>query len=242
MKPIIADNYDAMSKQVARDIIEIMTSIDSPLFCPASGDTTKGLYKQMAVLHQQGQLNTANWLFVGLDEWMGMNENDEGSCRFHLDEQLFEPLQVNNDRICFFDGKAADPVAECDRVEEFIQQQAGIDLLILGLGLNGHVGMNEPGISTSLRSHVATLDPLTAQVGQKYFDKPQQLTEGLTLGIATMLAAKNIFLLVSGSRKAAIVKKVIEGEITAAVPATLLRQHPGLKIYLDKDAAGMLQE
>jgi len=241
MKIIIRDTYEDMSRQAARDLIETVQLSDKPLFCPASGDTPVGLYKELVHLHQQQKFDSSNWLFVGLDEWVGMNENDEGSCRYSLNDQLFYPLKIADDKICFFDGRAKDLTNECDRIENFIQQHGGIDVAVLGLGMNGHVGMNEPITSPSLRSHVATLDPITQQVGQKYFKKQQHLSQGITLGIATLLESKHIFLLVSGKRKAAIVKKVIEGDITEEVPASLLRNHQNLKIYLDTDAAEIIQ-
>jgi len=230
-----------MSKQSASDLIETMQSFDKPLLCPASGSTPVGLYKELVNLYRQQKFDPSNWLFVALDEWVGMDGNKEGSCKQSLDEQLFKPLKIDADKICFFDGKAADLDEECDRVEQFIQQHGGIDVSVLGLGMNGHVGMNEPYTPSSLRSHVAKLDPVTQEVGQKYFKERQHLSEGITLGLATLLESKHIFLSVNGKRKAEIVKKVIEGNITEEVPASILRRHKGLKIYLDAEAAEMIQ-
>jgi galactosamine-6-phosphate isomerase len=242
MKIIIRNTYEDMSKQVALDLIQTMTLFDEPLLCPASGSTPVGLFKELVNLYRQQQFDPSNWLFVALDEWLGMDGNKEGSCRHSLDDQLFNPLRIKAAKICFFDGKATDPDEECDRVEKFIQQHGGIDLSILGLGMNGHVGMNEPYTSPSLRSHVAKLDPVTQKVGQKYFKERQQLSDGITLGLSTLLESKHMFLLVNGKRKAEIVKKVIEGNITEEVPATVLRKHTGLKIYLDTDAAELLEQ
>jgi galactosamine-6-phosphate isomerase len=241
MKIIISNSYEDMSKQSANDLIETMQLFDKPLLCPASGSTPVGLYKELVNLYQQKKFDPSNWLFVALDEWVGMDGNKEGSCKQSLDEQLFKPLKIDADKICFFDGKAADLDEECDRVEQFIQQHGGIDVSVLGLGMNGHVGMNEPYTPSSLRSHVAKLDPVTQEVGQKYFKERQHLSEGITLGLATLLESKHIFLSVNGKRKAEIVKKVIEGNITEEVPASILRRHKGLKIYLDAEAAEMIQ-
>lgn len=240
MKIFVSDTYDEMSKLVAKDITEIMQGFTNPVFCPATGETTKGLYKEMVELYSQQKLDVSSWFFVGLDEWMGMNGTTKDSCRYSLDEQLLKPMQVREEHICFFDGKAADPEAECTRIEQFIQQHNIIDIAVVGLGMNGHVGMNEPHTPLFLRSHVSNLDPVTQEVSQKYFEKRQKISQGLTLGLATLLAAKNIFLLVNGTRKAAIVKQVIEGDITEAVPASVLRRHAGLRIYLDKEAASLL--
>ncbi|MDP4262749.1 MAG: glucosamine-6-phosphate deaminase [Bacteroidota bacterium] len=241
MEIFIADTYPDLSKQAANDLVQLMRSRKHPLLCTASGDTPAGLYKNIVDKVAKKELDISGWFFVGLDEWTGMNGDDEGSCRFHLNNQLFRPLQVADNKIFFFDGRAKDLHKECEDAENFIVQQGGIDVAILGLGMNGHIGMNEPGTSQSLRSHVTALDPITQQTGQKYFKKQQQLTGGITLGLATLLDAKHIILLVSGSHKAGIVKKILDEKISEQVPGSLLRQHPGLKIYLDADAAKEIQ-
>jgi galactosamine-6-phosphate isomerase len=240
MKIFVADTYSKMSNQAADDVIEIMRSREQPLICTASGDSPAGLYKEIVERAGKAQVNVTKWFFLGLDEWVGMNGNDEGSCRYHLNQQLFHPLHTADERICFFDGRASDLQAECEHTEEFIHEHGGIDVAILGVGMNGHVGMNEPGTSINFHSHVTHLDPTTQQVGQKYFKKEQKLTRGITLGMATLMEARNIILLASGKHKAEIIQKIVEGEISEKLPATLLRNHSALKIYLDADAASKM--
>ena len=241
MEIFIADTYEEMSRQAAAAVKDLIQSKKNPLLCTASGDTPAGLYKKLISLINEDQLDTSTWNFVALDEWAGMNGSDDGSCRFYLDKQLFGPLQVAKDRISFFDGRADDLQKECDDVENFISERDGIDVAILGLGMNGHVGMNEPGTSMSLHSHVTDLDPQTQKIGQKYFKEQQQLTQGITLGLATLMDARHIILLISGHHKAEIVKRMLEEEISEQLPATLLRNHPGLKIYLDNHAASLIR-
>jgi len=237
MKLIIANTNATMSKQVADEITHIMQSRKEPLICTASGDSPAGLYREIVDRVHHQQLDVSRWFFVGLDEWVPMNGNDEGSCRYHLNQQLFNPLQIAGDRICFFDGRANDLSKECTKTEQFVERHGGIDVAILGLGMNGHIGMNEPGTSAELHSHVVDLDPLTQQVGQKYFTKQQKLSKGITLGIATLMEARNIVLLISGKHKAGIARAIIEEDISEKLPGTLLRHHPSLKIYLDEEAA-----
>lgn len=241
MHIIIEKSYDALSRYVANDIIATLQQYDCPLLCPATGHTTIGLYREMITLHQQQNLDAGNWYYVGLDEWRGLNEEDEGSCKKSLNDQLFNPLAVAEDHICFFDGRASDLIYECTRIEQFIQQHGTIDLSILGLGLNGHVGMNEPGSTRFERSHVAALDMQTQQVSQKYFSDKKLVSQGITLGLGTLLDSKHIFLIVTGKHKAEIIKAVIEGDITEAIPASLLRNHKNFTIYLDADAAALLK-
>jgi len=239
MEIFILDTPEEVAKQAAEEVTGLMAASTqkNPLLCPASGDSPAGLFRELAA---RKELDTSHWSFVGLDEWVGMNGGDEGSCRYYLNIQLFEPLGVKDDRICFFDGKANDLQAECGRTEDFIQQHGGIEVAILGLGLNGHAGMNEPGTSRDQRSHVSKLDPITAKTGQKYFKGKRELTEGITLGLATILEARNIILIVTGKHKAAIVKRIVESDISEALPASLLRAHENFKIYLDNDAASQL--
>lgn len=240
MKIFIADNYAKMSKQAADDVIDMMQSRSEPVICAASGHSPEGLYKEIIDRVRKKEVSVDNWRFLGLDEWVGMNAVDQGSCRHHLDLELLGPLQVPEDRICFFDGRANDLEAECERIEKFIHEHGGIDVAILGLGMNGHIGMNEPGVSLRLRSHVIDLHPVTKTVGQKYFKEEKELERGITLGIATLMEASNLVVVVSGTHKAEITQEMIEGEVSADVPATLLRKHSALKIYLDSDAASKI--
>jgi galactosamine-6-phosphate isomerase len=242
MKLFINDSYESMSAKAARAVIHIIQSHKNPVLSPASGDSPTGLYKQLINEVNKNETDISRCFFVGLDEWAGMNGNDEGSCRFHLNNQLFNPLQIAENHIGFFDGRAEDLQAECDRIENFIQKHGGIDLAIVGLGMNGHVGMNEPGTSPSLHSHVTEIDSITQQVGQKYFKEKTALSKGITLGIMNLMEARNVFLLVNGKKKAEIVKQVLEGEISTQFPASFLRNHKNFSVYLDNEAAGLLQK
>ncbi len=240
MEVFIADTYEDISNQAADVVIQLMTSVEDPLLCPASGDSPVGLYKELVEKIHKNEVNVFSWHFVGLDEWAGMNGSDEGSCRFHLNNQLFNPLRISKEQICFFDGRADDLHSECEKTESFIAEHEGIQVAIVGIGTNGHVAMNEPGTPPALRSHVADIDPVTQQAGQKYFKEPKLISQGITLGLATLMEAQHIILVANGSHKAEIVKRLITEEISEQLPATLLRNHPSLKIYLDREAAQLI--
>ena len=191
----ISDTYEIMSELCVTDLLDKIRDIPEPLICTASGDTPKGMYEELVKRVIEANVDISHWYFIGLDEWAGMNGKDEGSCRWHLNNQLFHPLRIENDKIIFFDGRAKNLQRECDRIEEYILQKGGIDLAILGLGMNGHIGMNEPGTILSSHSHIAHIDPETAKVGQKYFGKETKLSMGVTLGIKTISEARHIMLL-----------------------------------------------
>jgi glucosamine-6-phosphate isomerase len=241
MQCFIADTYESMSAQCADAIADIIKLGVSPLVCVPSGDSPKGLYNEWKLQQGKNIINVHDWYFLGLDEWIGLGRNDEGSCSHMLNRDLFFPLEIDPEKICCFDGNAKDTAAECNRIESYIHQHTAIDVAILGLGMNGHVGLNEPGTSPSLRLHVSEIHPVTKQVGQKYFSSPQQLTKGITLGIATLMEARHVILVVSGEKKTAVLQQAIEGEITPQLPASLLRNHPCFMVFADQAAASMLK-
>lgn len=242
MKVIIGDTYEDMSKKAATDLLAILQNKKNPLLCTASGDSPRGIYKQLIKQVKEKDINISHWTFLSLDEWAGMNGEDEGSCRFHLDNDLFGPLKVEEKNIVFFDGRASDPQSECNRIENFIRDSGGIDIAIVGLGMNGHVGMNEPGTSASSRTRIAEIDSTTQAVGQKYFKEKRQLTHGLTLGVQTIMESKNVMLMVSGTKKAGIVQKVLEEDISEQLPTSILRRHNNFFVYLDKESAAELKQ
>jgi glucosamine-6-phosphate isomerase len=226
--------------KLADRLVQCLAGVQAPLICPASGSTPAPLYHELVGRQRGGALDTGAWRFVGLDEWVGLNGNDEGSCRWWLDKDLFLPLAVGEDRICFFDGRAYDLTAECATTEHFIEESGKMAVVILGIGTNGHIAMNEPGTEVGARTRVVTLHASTQSVGQKYFTKQTVLEKGITLGLGTIREARHIFLLATGKHKASIIRQALEGDVSADVPASLLRDHPGLEVWLDEGAAGEL--
>ncbi|MEO8720525.1 MAG: glucosamine-6-phosphate deaminase [Ginsengibacter sp.] len=242
MKLVISDTYKLMSSKAAEEVIHLIQSFDKPVICPASGDSPSALYELLTKESSSTKSIISQCYFVGLDEWAGMNESTEGSCRFHLNNQLFHPLNIAENQIYFFDGKAKNLNVECNRIEDFIYKSGGIDLAIVGLGMNGHVGMNEPGTSPALRAHVTKITASTQQSGQKYFNEKTVLPMGITLGIANLMEARHVMLIVNGKKKAEIIKRVLEEEISEELPASFLRNHKNFSVYLDKEAASLLTE
>ncbi|MGN6296882.1 MAG: glucosamine-6-phosphate deaminase [Ginsengibacter sp.] len=242
MELSIYDSYEKMSAEAAEKVMHVISAKRKTVLSPASGDTPKGLYAELVSMIHKNKTDISELWFIGLDEWLGMNGEDEGSCRFYLDQQLFNPLQIDKNRIVFFNGKAQFPQEECTKIDNAILALNGIDLAIVGLGMNGHVGMNEPGVSPVLHSHVAEIDPVTQQVGQKYFKEKKEISGGLTLGIANLMEAKSVMLMVNGSKKASILKQVLEEDISEKLPASFLRNHPNFSVYADAEAASLLKK
>lgn len=240
MNIIVSENYAEMSRKAADDVINIIRQKPGSLICIPSGDTPTGMYNALVDDSKSGKYNINETFFIGLDEWGGLNKEDNGSCGYYLHKYFIDPLQLKDDKYFLFDGKAKDLQAECIRAEVFIDEKGGIELAILGLGMNGHLGINEPGVSVSTRTHVVKLDDVTKKVGQKYFAEETSLHSGITIGLAELMNAKTVFLLVSGKHKADILEKVVNGEISNRVPASLLRNHSNCFVYIDKDAGSKL--
>lgn len=242
MQVFIENDYQSLSEKAAEKVLKVIAHLKNPVLCPATGDSPKGLYKEMIGRIAQKKIDTSGWYFVGLDEWLGMNGHDEGSCRYHLNNDLLKPLCIHEKNVSFFDGKAKDIQNEIQKAGSFIKEHDGIDIAIVGLGMNGHVGMNEPGTDPSLHSHISEIDRITQEVGQKYFKQNRQITHGITLGIADIMEARNVILLVNGNKKASIVQQVLEGDISEEFPASLLRRHKNFCVYLDEEAASGLSK
>ncbi len=241
MKIIISKDYAEMSEKAANDVMQFVKEKPCSLVCIPSGDTPTGMYNKLVREIDNEKLNIEQTWFIGLDEWGGLNRDDKGSCGFYLHKYFLDPAQVKKEKYFLFDGKADNLQNECNKAEQYIDAKGGIALAILGLGMNGHLGINEPGVSVSARTQVVRLDELTKKVGQKYFEQETVLHSGITIGLGELMKAKTVFLLVSGKHKAGIFNKVVNGEISNTVPASLLRKHSNCFVYADIDAAGKLE-
>ena len=234
----IVEDYQALSATVAQSIIDTLKRKPDALICIAGGDTPLGVFDELVHAHQQGQVDFSRAAFVGLDEWLGLGKADKGSCREMVWGHFFNHLPLREHQICFFDGLTTDPAQECRRVDDYIAAHHGIDILVLGIGMNGHIGFNEPGVAIDTDCHIVNLDEVTQAVSVKYFDRQRSVKQGISLGMKTILAAKAIILMASGEKKARIIAQTVQADINAALPATLLKPHPQLRVIVDKPAAG----
>ncbi|MBC1534172.1 glucosamine-6-phosphate deaminase [Listeria seeligeri] len=225
MKIVIKENPQIVAESISQKIIEIVKEKPTSLICIAGGDTPLLTIEALIKANQAGEVDFSKTKFVGLDEWVGLGRETKGSCIQTLYDAFFNRLEnVSSDQICFFDGQTADFEAECARVDAFIEACGGIDFILLGIGLNGHIGFNEPFVPVDVNCHVVELDNVTKRVMSKYFDTDLPLTHGISLGMQQILTAKEIYLVATGEKKAEIVQQVIEKEPTVSIPATLVKQ------------------
>jgi glucosamine-6-phosphate isomerase len=233
----IFNTYDELSDFAARQIISTVQQNPAAVLCLAAGDTPRLAYQKMAALAHQRNISFADVTFIGLDEWVAIAPAVEGSCYHFLNEIIFKPLSIKEERIFFFNSMAADLEAECKHINSCVDKLGLIDITLAGVGMNGHIGFNEPGIDPELKAHVVTLDAVTTSVGQKYFKQEKPLTKGISLGMVQIMASRKVLLLANGFKKAAIIRRTMVEDISNAVPASLIRNHPNAMILLDKEAA-----
>ncbi|GAB3927482.1 glucosamine-6-phosphate deaminase [Larkinella terrae] len=234
----IFPDYETLSRHTAQHIAALLNRKPDALICAASGDTPVGTYRALVQLVKNGETSVDRCTFVGLDEWVGLGPESEGSCANYLQRELFGPLNVRPEQIRLFDAKAADLEAECDAMTRFVDDRGGFDLILIGIGLNGHIALNEPGTPFNLKAHVSELAETTIVVGQKYFSEPTPLTQGVTTGLQQLMDAREAILIASGSKKAPAIKTALEGPVTEEFPASIMQTHPNGYVWVDEDAAG----
>ncbi|HEY2453181.1 MAG TPA: glucosamine-6-phosphate deaminase [Scandinavium sp.] len=240
MKTHISQDYPQLCQAVAQNVIDCVKTKPHALICIAGGDSPLGVFAALIDAQKQGRVDFSLTQFLGLDEWLGLGKADKGSCREMVWHHFFDKLTLRDEQICFFDGLTADPKAECQRVDRYIEQYGPIDCVVLGIGMNGHIGFNEPGVSLENTCHVVDLDAVTQAVSVKYFDTPRQVKQGISLGLKTLLAAKNIVVMASGEKKAAIIAQTMNHPATVDIPSTLVKTVPQASLYVDKAAASAL--
>ena len=233
-------DHNTLSQYTAEHIAAVINQKPNALLCLASGDTPIETYHRFAALVQDERVDVSQCTFVGLDEWVGFGPNDVGSCSYYVFRDLFTPLNLRPDQIHVFDAKATDLRAECTRIDTLIQSQGGLDLLLVGMGTNGHIALNEPGTPFNLGCHVVDLAESTKTVGQKYFTRETALTQGITLGLRHLTEAHEVILLVSGAKKAAVLRDALRGPVTEQVPASILQTQPNAQIWIDEAAGSLL--
>lgn len=241
MQWIEAKDAQEMSVLAAQLIINQVRENPKTVLGLATGGTPVGTYAELV---REAKVNGTDYQQVttfNLDEYVGIAPGDRNSYRFYMGYHLFN--HVNFARTHLPDGMASDLSLECVRYEERIADAGGIDLQLLGIGTNGHIGFNEPGTSFQSTTHVVALTEATRQANARFFDHPGEVpTHAITMGIATIMKSKQIILLASGGKKADILYRLATGEVDEQVPASILKQHAQVTIIADAAALQKVKE
>ncbi len=236
----IYNDYDKMSAAAAELILDVVRLKPEAVLCFATGNTPVGTYRQLTAKAKESGTDFSRCSCIGLDEWLGVPGDKSGSCKYILQEQVFDLLGIKQTQVHLFDGLTSAVEVECEKMNAFIDSRGGIDCMLVGIGTNGHIGFNEPGVDSTLKAHEQVLHASTLDSGKHYFNEPTLIKKGITLGLAQVLQAKMLLLLANGTSKSAIIRKALEGEISPAVPASFIQQHTNAYVLLDKEAAAEL--
>ena len=235
-------DYDAMSRRAANIIsAEVIRRPDCVLGL-ATGSTPIGTYKQLAAWNQRGDFSFKEVHSVNLDEYKGLSGDHDQSYRYFMEHNLFSHVDIDPARTHVPDGACPDADAACAAYEQAIAEAGGLGLQLLGLGHNGHIGFNEPAPEFPKETHCVALTESTINANSRLFDSADDVPrEAYTMGIGTIMAAKEILVVANGADKADIVRRAFFGPVTPEVPASILQFHPNVTVVVDKEAAALCQ-
>lgn len=235
-KVYLKDSFEAMSQKSAELIIEALQAKPDALLCLAAGNTAIRTYEILLERKARGEVDFSEASFVALDEWLNLEDESE-NCDAFMRKYFYGPLGISDRQVKRFDIHASDLSQVCRDVDQFIFDHGGIDIMLLGIGMNGHLALNEPGGDFSDYAKVVDLDPVTMSVGQKYFSHEAKLSRGITLGVHHIFDAGLVILQVGGAHKAEITEKLIKTAPTEMLPATVLKLIKNGVLVVDRDAA-----
>ena len=238
-----AKDYKDMSRKAANIISAQVTMKPDCTLGLATGSTPIGTYDQLVEWYEKGDIDFSEVTTVNLDEYKGLPRENDQSYYYFMHEHFFDRVNIDVSHTNLPDGTNPDEDAECARYEELIHSLGGVDLQLLGLGHNGHIGFNEPGKFFEKETHCVQLQESTIEANKRFFASADEVPKkAYTMGIKTIMQAKKILLLVSGADKAEIVKTAFFGPVTPAVPASILQMHSDVTLVVDEAAYSKIAE
>ncbi|WP_432667703.1 glucosamine-6-phosphate deaminase [Wukongibacter baidiensis] len=238
MKINVVDNYEEMSKEAARLVAAQIRLKPESIVGFATGSTPTGMYKELVKMYREEGLDFSKIVSFNLDEYYPIDPSSEQSYYFYMMNNLFNHINIEKDNINIPDGKAPDVEVQCRQYEERIRRVGGIDLQVLGIGPNGHIGFNEPDLKFEAETHIIDLDKKTIEANSRFFNSVDEVPKrAITMGIKTIMHARKIVLLANGSGKAEVIKEAILGSIVPNLPASILQLHQDVTIICDKEAS-----
>ena len=241
MKIIITKNYDEMSAEAYKIMKEVVTSNPEAILGLATGSTPIGTYNVLIERCKNGDLDFSKVKSINLDEYVGLSGEHDQSYRYFMNTNLFDHINIDKANTNVPNGLAEDVDAECARYNEVINTLGPIDIQVLGMGHNGHIGFNEPSDIFELETHKVDLAQTTIDANARFFASADEVPrQALTMGIKTIMQAKAVLVVVNGIGKAEIVKKAFTGPVTPQVPASILQMHPNVILVGDEEALSLL--
>ena len=234
-------DYDALSRKAASVIAAQVTLKPDSVLGLATGSSPLGTYKYLIERFKDGELYFSEVKTANLDEYRGLTRENDQSYYYFMYHNLFQHININMGNTNIPDGTTSDAKAEAARYDQVIRGLGGVDLQLLGLGHNGHIGFNEPADAFDKETHCVDLTQSTIDANARFFDSMDEVPkQAYTMGIQSIMQAKKILVIVSGKGKANIVKEAFTGPVTPQVPASILQMHPDVTLIADKDALELL--
>jgi glucosamine-6-phosphate deaminase len=240
VRALVFPDFEDMSMAVAYVVAGKLEVEPSSVLMLPTGITPLGMYSRLVEMHRSEGLSFANATFFNLDEYLGLAPDHRASYHVYMKENFYGLIDANPARVFVPDGAAPDPEAECERYEAAIREAGGIDVCVLGIGHNGHIGFNEPGAPFGSRTRVVELSESTRKVNASDFEADRAPERAITVGMATIFGSKSVLLLASGTNKAGAVAAAVEDHVSESTPASMLRSHPNTVLFLDEAAASDL--
>lgn len=243
MRIIVEKDYQAMSKKAALMLASQITLKPNSNIGLATGDTPLGMYKRLIEMYKEEEIDFCEVKTFNLDEYCGLEAENKNSYHYYMENNFFKDINIKNYNTHIPDGRADDLKKECIRYEKLIQNSGGIDLQILGIGSNGHIGFNEPSEKLNVNTDIVTLKEETRESNSRFFENKEKVPKkAISMGMGTILKSNRIILLASGKNKAEAIKNTVSGSISTQVPASLLQTHPQITLIIDEDAASLINE
>ena len=238
MKVIVTENYEQMSAKAAQIMADEINMRPDGVFGFATGRTPMCMYQELVCMKQAGEVSFAKITAFNLDEYYPIAKANPQSYDYYMKQNLFNHVDIDPARIHIPNGECEDPLAECEAYEAKIAAAGGIDLQLIGIGLNGHIGFNEPSDFFTRSTNFIELTESTIQANRPFFASAKDVPRhALTMGIRTIMSARKILMIVNGENKADILDRVLFGDITPQVPATVLQLHRNVTVVMDKHAS-----
>jgi len=238
MKILVCKDYEELSLKSAEIIVNQINQKKDSVLGLATGGTPVGMYKELVKSYREGKVDFGKVITFNLDEYYGVDHENINSYHYYMNTNFFDHVNVERKNINIPNGMSKDIEKECREYDEKIQSLGGIDLQILGVGLNGHIGFNEPARELMSTTHITDLTKETINANARFFEDISQVpTKAITVGMATILRSKKIVVLINGKNKSKIFDKITGKKITTQIPATLLQLHPDVTIVVDEQAA-----
>lgn len=236
MKFITVKSYDELSILAADIIAEVVKAKKNAVLGLATGSSPVGAYKKLAEYNAKGELDFSSVTSVNLDEYEGLDGSNDQSYRYFMNENLFKNINIDVNKTYVPNGCASDLVEEGKNYDALIENLGGIDIQLLGIGLDGHIGFNEPDDVFTKETHPVELDPSTIEANARFFESIDDVpTRAITMGMGGIMSAKKVLLIANGAAKKDIVEKAFNGPITPKVPASILQLHPDVTVIFSEN-------